>query len=458
MKSFASLLALFAIGSTVKVQGAELVVMATNTTSVPGDKVYTIGVQVSQADIDADIAAAIANGTSANVPLGIQQLAFQGNVVNLDQTTPYDPTEIQDIQSQYIDNATKSNPVAPAFGAGPPGDLGTAGDAALYDSSWWYFGSKGKLTGTMDSTGTAGTVTTNPAADGSGVYTIGPTNNVGPTGALWQPIFTNNDSIPQPPGMSMIAAFYGGLYPPAFINEPPYNGLFVNGSLTVPLAQVVASGDVTIPFELANPPVSGAQGFISVGPYVTQNFLGGSGDVDPHAVLDFSTNTIHSELTSGDGLSSPGGVQVNPSMITGDGNLSSTYSTTTVDGLGQVIGETATQQINFALPGSTVQSWDIQFSGTLAGPSSIVLHYDPTLLGITPESQLRIEHYENGQWIIPAGQVVDTSAHTITFQTDGFSPFVLSQVPEPASGIMMAVSALGLVALRKARRYYCACV
>jgi PEP-CTERM motif len=433
------MLVFFAAGN---LQAADLVVMATNTTAVPGDKVYTVGVQVTQAEVDA-VAAQF-----GNVVLGIQELAFQGNVANLQQTTPYNPTQLQNIQSQYIDPAAAANPVAPGFGAGPPGDLGSAGNAALYGGSFWYFGSTGRLVGANDSTGNPGTITTSPAADGSGVYTVGPTNNVGASGGLWQPFFANTPETPQPAGMSLINAFYGGIGPGSYINDPPFTSSYFGGVLTVPLAQIVASGDVTIPYQLTNPLINGGQAFIVVG-QTTNNVLGGSALVDPHAVLDFSTNTIRSELSSGGGIGSVGGVQVSPSMISAGGTLSSSFATTTLAALGQAIGAGAAQQVNFALPGPTVQAWDIQYTGTLQGSSTVVFHYDPTQIGSTPESELRIEHYENGQWVVPAGQIVDTTAHTITFQTDGFSPFVLSQVPEPASGVLLGLGALAMLGWRR---------
>ena len=63
----------------------------------------------------------------------------------------------------------------------------------------------------------------------------------------------------------------------------------------------------------------------------------------------------------------------------------------------------------------------------MQGLSTVVLHYDPYAhWQHASESALRIEHYENGAWVVPTGQVVDTVAHTITFQTDSFSPFVLA--------------------------------
>jgi hypothetical protein len=72
--------------------GAELVVMGTNTTAVPGAKVYTVGVQVSQADV----AAAIAPLGNPGAVLGVQGVDFVGDVLNGASTNP---SQLQAIQS-----------------------------------------------------------------------------------------------------------------------------------------------------------------------------------------------------------------------------------------------------------------------------------------------------------------------------------------------------------------------
>ena len=226
----------------------------------------------------------------------------------------------------------------------------------------------------------------------------------------------------------------------------PISNQFVNGVLTVPLAQVVTNGNVNIGFSTV---VNGffPNTFLGLS-QTTYNFLGGSALVDPHAVLDYSTNTIHSLLSAGGGLATPGGIQLDPTMISTDGTLTGNYSTTTAANLAQTIGAAAAGQINFALAGTTVQAWDVQFTGVLQGTNTVVFHYDPTLIGSTPESDLRIEHFVNGAWVVPAGEVADTVAHTITVQADSFSPFVLSQVPEPASAVLVGIGSLVACALR----------
>ena len=420
------------------VQGAELVVMNTDTTTVPGAKVYTVGVQVTQADVTSAIAASIPRGAFyANVPLYFQDLQFTGNIMNSSQTTDFNYRSLQSIQTQYIDPATYNSPVAPGLISGPPTNLGAAGDQALNASSWWYASGDGQIVGVNDSSGDIGPISTTPAADGSGVYTIGATNNIGPLGLDW---LATPEAYLGTLGMTMSQGFYGGYGPPGYIDQAPISNQFVNGVLTVPLAQIVTNGNINVGFTRADT-------FLGVSQTI-YNFLGGSAIVDPHAVLDYSTNTIHSLLSAGGGTSTVGGIQIDPTMITTDGTLTGNYSTTTAANLAQTIGAAAAGQINFALAGTTVQLWDVQFTGVLQGTNTVVFHYDPTLIGSTPESDLRIEHFVNGAWVVPAGEVVDTVAHTITVQADSFSPFVLSQVPEPASAVLVGIGSLVACAWR----------
>ena len=74
-------------------------------------------------------------------------------------------------------------------------------------------------------------------------------------------------------------------------------------------------------------------------------------------------------------------------MIATNGNLTSGYAATSTANLADTIGAAAAGQINFALAGSTVQAWDVQYTGVLTGTNTVVFHYDPTLIGTTPESE-----------------------------------------------------------------------
>ena len=123
----------------------------------------------------------------------------------------------------------------------------------------------------IDSSGDAGTVTTNPATDGSGIFTIsnqpgtaatgpGGTAAVGATGYLFQAQGTGITG-----GTSSGTTMgYTGLFGPTGANAldaAPLASQFVGGYLTVPLAQIVAKGDIMLP-DIYN---GGTGQFLSIG-------------------------------------------------------------------------------------------------------------------------------------------------------------------------------------------------
>lgn len=105
---------------------------------------------------------------------------------------------------------------------------------------------------------------------------------------------------------------------------------------------------------------------------------------------------------------------------------------------------------DFIIPGSTFQYWNLDFTGSLAGGATVTFTYDESLLGGADESQLRIYHYENGEWIAQDG-VVDPVSNTIMVHgITSLSPWGLfsatggtEDVPEPAS--LIAWAALSLI-------------
>jgi uncharacterized protein YjbI with pentapeptide repeats len=248
---------------------AKLVVMATDTTSVPGAKVFTIGVEVTQADVSF--------AGSRFVSLIIDGITFEGGPNGPIQQRGASVNDIQTLQSAYIDEASLAN-------GGPPTNaaLGPQGFKALYQDSWWYAGG-GNLIGVNDSAGNEGIITTNSAADGSGHYTVGPTANVGPGGYLF--LYLQGDpASSSPPGSMTFSGVYGPLGPGPILSltEPPLSNFFINGVLDVPLAQIVARGNI----DIASP-----REVISLDD-VGFNVLGGDTNVDPHAHLDYATNQI----------------------------------------------------------------------------------------------------------------------------------------------------------------------
>ncbi len=129
------------------------------------------------------------------------------------------------------------------------------------------------------------------------------------------------------------------------------------------------------------------------------------------------------------------------------GTLSATFLTPqTPAEQQQALQEVAAGAVNFVLPGGNLQLWDVSYTGAHFGEVDLLLHYDPSLIGDTPESELAVLHFENGSWVLPAGEQVDTIDHTILVPTESFSPFVLSvPVPEPSTLILLGIAALGLL-------------
>jgi hypothetical protein len=158
-----------------------------------------------------------------------------------------------------------------------------------------------------------------------------------------------------------------------------------------------------------------------------------------------NTGSDHTAI-SGGGSGTVGGSQATFSNVATQGTYTSTFfEPTTPAQLATDIGAGPAAQAAFLTAGSsTYEAFELSFSGTFTGLTTVTLHYDPAnLTGNT----LYAWHYENGNWVMPPGQVVDPVADTITFQTDSFSPFLLSyvnNVPEPSSVVLLAVGAVGL--------------
>ncbi len=112
----------------------------------------------------------------------------------------------------------------------------------------------------------------------------------------------------------------------------------------------------------------------------------------------------------------------------------------------------------FALSTDTLsanpQIWNVDFSGELNGGTvSLSFNYDPTLLPLgLDQNTLGIWHFNStlGQWDF--GGTVDVPSHTITYVTDGFSPFQLGvMVPEPSAFALAALGMLGILAYARHR-------
>ena len=69
------------------------------------------------------------------------------------------------------------------------------------------------------------------------------------------------------------------------LNAAPLASLFVGGVLTVPLAQITTNANVAIGYTPSST-------FLTAGQHAV-NVLGGPANVNPEAILDISTQTIH---------------------------------------------------------------------------------------------------------------------------------------------------------------------
>ena len=239
--------------------------------------------QVTAADV-----AANPGGT-----LLVQNITFAGTGSSAAGGGPIQAGNNPDIQTAWNTvDLLSPNSIDNGNGTGGP-SFPTSGSAttSLFRDSWWYSGgSVGTLQGingfaSDGSADTIGTVTT--VNSGQGVYAQGPGAAVGTTGYLFQPEATGIVGG----STSFTNMSYTGLFGPLganFLDAAPLASQFIGGVLTVPLAQIVASGNVTIPDTYQ----AGIGQFIAVGgtPY---NLAGGSALTDPgNGTLNYATGTI----------------------------------------------------------------------------------------------------------------------------------------------------------------------
>jgi len=290
--------------ATTTAQAAKLVVMSVNTnannSSIPvGEHLVTFGIQVSAADL-------VNAGT--NPVLFVQNLTFIGDGTNgpIQQAIGKNTAgtqDVQTIQSTYMDNVA-TEPPTDAQLAGIPNALGQ-----VYKDSWWYSANgatPGVLWGYQADGVTIGPVTAPGATLGASANSG--TNAVGATGYVFQVAATGI----QGGGTNHSTMSYTGLFGPTGANSLtaiPLSGQFVGGFLTVPLAQILTSGDIYFPGDTTHSgaaytmvngkPVAGPAGPVGSGTYIlvagngvasgptgngTYNLAGGSPLVDPLGV------------------------------------------------------------------------------------------------------------------------------------------------------------------------------
>ena len=181
------------------------------------------------------------------------------------------------------------------------------------------------------------------------------------------------------------------------------------------------------------------------------SFLNPIGYVSP-ATLGFRVASMPDVLTvgAGGGTGMVGGVAATFSNANGFGSITSSfYEPGSPDQIASTLAALNAGQSSFILPGNPAQIWDLHYTGSFTGSATVTLHYDPAAVTVGP-SLLRIRHWTGEAWVTPANQIVDPVAHTITFDTHSFSPFLLTVVPEPSG---LALASLGVALLAVAARH-----
>ncbi|HVU90498.1 MAG TPA: PEP-CTERM sorting domain-containing protein [Pirellulales bacterium] len=283
-------LAMVASAQAVQLTVISVATHATNSAIPVGEQAVTFGIQVNQSDLV---------GAGTNPVLLVQDLTFAGGATGPinGANGATNKIDAQTIQTGIVDTVVQNNGAAAT-----QGDLSAVQQTALYADSWWYNSGTATLSGATDAAADAGTIT-DPA------FQLGPLGAVGTSGFLW----TANGSKGIQAGASAAAAvaslppvnatngqfmMYSGFYGPNGANTLDGATLasqFHNGVLTVPIAQIVTTGDITFPGDNANagggnPGNVGSGTFLGVigngvsnGPTGngTYNLMGGNPGVDP---------------------------------------------------------------------------------------------------------------------------------------------------------------------------------
>jgi len=131
-----------------------------------------------------------------------------------------------------------------------------------------------------------------------------------------------------------------------------------------------------------------------------------------------------------------GGIDVAFNEVTQRGALIAGYDTQTPQERSDCVAAGDCEPVNFAVPGAETQQWQLQFVGSFQGLATLAFRYDAALLGGFPETRLAVYHFVHGLWKRLTG-TVSTSGDTITVtvpEEDGFSPFVIGELPACQDG------------------------
>jgi hypothetical protein len=290
---WSALCAIFFLTQSAEAVQLTVLSVATNATNsaIPlGEQVVTFGIQVRQSDLI---------GAGTNPVLSVHNLTFAGNgIVPINLSGTPNRVDVQTVQTKVVDLAAGNTSPAPATQA----DLTANQQKSVYADSWWYNSPTGTLQGINDDAGDTGTIT-DPA------FQLGPLGHIGASGYTWTP----NGAAGVQAGATAAAAvasasgtnattgqymMYSGTYGPAGANSLTtslLSSMFFNGELTIPIAQIVTTGDLLMPGDYSNaggglPGLPGSGTYIQIagdgvsnGPTGngTYNISGGDPNVSP---------------------------------------------------------------------------------------------------------------------------------------------------------------------------------
>lgn len=281
-----------------------------------------------------------------------------------------------------------------------------------------YSGNGGPLTTYVDTTGPYASIHANTAlSDGGTIAFYASTDSLfdyGPDG-----LFTGPN-----PTTDRVISIGDELFPGLFITSLNYGGA------------INEHGQIAFNYTVQN-----------LAHTITRN---GIALATPDSSAPLLNSSFAQMITVGGGLTTIGGLQATFDTVNDPGRFSADFfrPTNSAD-LALRIGETALNDVNFGLATPNYQVWQLEFSGTFSD-ASLVFHYDDAGL-LVDESQLVIRHYTGGQWVMP-NQTIDTVNNTITLVANSFSPFILSNVPEPSSALLLALGGAALLGRRPSRR------
>ncbi len=98
------------------------------------------------------------------------------------------------------------------------------------------------------------------------------------------------------------------------------------------------------------------------------------------------------------------------------------------------------------------QLWNLSYDGQYEDSLELTFEYDESLLGSGyDEMKLGIWHHTGSHWEMLSVLDRDLLTNRLTVVTDGLSPFVLGEVPEPSTVVLLAVAAGALLRKRSRR-------